>query len=83
MNTNLIEQLSKLTPTEGEWIYRNRAIYHKEQALILFRLNHYPSEEEGELVSLAPTMRLEILAMAKEIEFLNTRIEHLTLALKS
>ena len=69
---DLIAQLEKLSPTEGEW------------KILLFDFKDAdPTKDDSKLITLAPTMRLEILAMVKEIEFLNTRIEHLTLALKS
>lgn len=37
----------------------------------------YDKNDDNTLINLAPTMRLEILKMAKEIEFLNERIEGL------
>jgi hypothetical protein len=62
MNTDLIQQLGKLTPTEGEWIERMLYVESKEDWLFASSKNNI------ELVLLAPTMRIELLAMAKEIE---------------
>ena len=80
MNTDLIEQLLKLTPTEGVWtdLYGlieidNECLFESKQATF----------EDCTLVSLAPTMRLAILDMAKEIERLQMKLGLATIELKS
>ena len=72
MNTDLIEQLSKLTPTEGEW-HVDQWDYIHINGKITFEPYNANSSDVA-LVSLSPAMRLEILAMAKEIEELRNEI---------
>jgi hypothetical protein len=69
MNTDLIALLEKLTPTEGEW-HVDRWDYIHINGKITFE-PHSADSNDVTLASLAPTMRIEILDMAKEIERLN------------
>ena len=66
MNTDLIAQLSKLNPTKRQWVYDGIRLIR------CFRKNlfitHDAKKDDIHLTLLAPTMRIEILAMAKEIE---------------
>ena len=80
MNTDLIAQLEKLSPTEGEWKFDKDYFY----------INYYASlhivdvsQNNLKLLSLAPTMRIAILDMAKEIERLQMKLGLATIELKS
>lgn len=84
MNHDLIKKLEALTPTEGEW----HAIDFADRVYLMDGGEDYYKSNDllyaydcpndylinGELASLAPTMRTEILAMAKEIEELKNEI---------
>ena len=63
---DLILQLSKLNPTKRQWVYDGIRLIR------CFRKNlfitHDAKKDDIHLTLLAPTMRIEILAMAKEIE---------------
>lgn len=65
MKHDLIEQLEKLNPTEGEWKYSGGDIMCPSDILYL---TFNSSNDDDTLVALAPTMRTAILEMAKEIE---------------
>ncbi len=75
MNTDLIAQLEKLSPTEGEW-HVDRWDYIHINGKITFE-PHGADSNDVTLASLAPTMRLAILDMAKEIEELKAENERL------
>ena len=77
---DLIAQLSKLTPTEGEWEDFYGRIDIGDTSLF-DRIEATP--EDCTLVALAPTMRIEILKMAKEIERLQMKLGLATIELKS
>ena len=73
---DLILQLSKLNPTKRQWVYDGIRLIR------CFRKNlfitHDAKKDDIHLTLLAPTMRLEILAMAKEIEELKLTIDKLS-----
>ena len=70
MNTDLIAQLEKLSPTEGEEKWQDSyGIIDNGEVVLFDRIE--ATTDDCTLVSLAPTMRIEILDMAKEIERLN------------
>ena len=69
---DLIAQLEKLTPTEGEW-HVDRWDYIHINGKITFE-PHGADSNDVTLASLAPTMRIEILEMAKDIEELRNKI---------
>lgn len=71
MNHDLIKQLQSLSPTEGEWYTEHRSIWAED---ILLYESTCSTDHDDTLVYLAPTMRLEILAMAKEIEELRSQL---------
>jgi hypothetical protein len=79
---DLIEQLSKLTPTEGEWISEWGLIHIDGSSLTLF-INDDSSDDDDKLITLAPTMRIEILDMAKEIEELREDLRRSNIREKS
>ena len=66
MNTDLIAQLSKLNPTKRQWVYDGIRLIrcHKKNLFI----SHDAKQDDIHLITLAPTMRIEILDMTKEIE---------------
>ena len=72
---DLILQLSKLNPTKRQWVYDGIRLIR------CFRKNlfitHDAKKDDIHLTLLAPTMRIEILAMAKEIEELEYEVKHL------
>ena len=77
---DLIEQLSKLTPTEGEWVaelQKDNIYYLLNEDTELMLLDKdwcMKAEDNSKLITLAPAMRIEILAMAKEIEELKEEL---------
>ena len=71
-NPDLIDQLKQLNPTEGEWRIQSNEIQAKNKDLFLL---HESTHHDNVLASLAPTMRLEILAMAQEIEELRGQLK--------
>lgn len=71
---DLIEQLSKITPTEGEW-YNDKLNDRISCNNSVLYNSIYGMPDDDTLVQLAPTMRLEILAMAKEIKELKSQNE--------
>lgn len=73
MNTTLIDQLKQLNPTEGEWSIDSIFTIRNHKWIVAETFD----SRDSYLIQLAPQMRLEILAMAKEIEFLNERIAYL------
>ena len=76
MNTDLILQLEKLSPTEGIW-EKDMWNYLRIKGKIAFEphgTNPNTYNDDIDLITLAPAMRLEILAMAKEIEELRNEI---------
>jgi hypothetical protein len=75
---DLIAQLEKLTPTEGEWDDSYGIIEANDVALFDRRS---ATTDDCTLITLAPAMRIEILAMAKEIEELKNEVEELEYAL--
>ncbi len=83
-NPDLIKTLEKLNPTEGEWIKNHGAIYSEQEtkgeAPILYLCTD-STQDDDTLITLAPTMRLAILEMAKEIEEYKVAIEKYRLAL--
>ena len=73
MNRDLIKQLQSLSPTKGEW--NNGTMYITSGKSYLFDfIDSDASLDDVDLVCLAPTMRQEILAMAKEIEELRSQL---------
>jgi len=74
--TDLISQLEKLTPTKRQWVYDGIKLIrcHKKNLFI----SHDAKQDDIHLITLAPTMRIEILAMAKEIEELKLTIDKLS-----
>ena len=74
MNTDLILQLSKITPTEGVWEAPVGYIMCGNSFLFDFDSSD-AKQDDVMLVKLAPAMRLEILKMAKEIEELKAQNE--------
>ena len=77
---DLIAQLSKLTPTEGVWNYDSFGI--NTEGEILYK-SFESKESDDVLITLAPTMRIAILDMAKEIERLQMKLGLATIELKS
>lgn len=67
---DLIDQLSKLTPTDGEW--------NKDDNCTVRSNSYFIAEVMGvdnlDLITLAPQMRTAILDMAKEIEDLRDKL---------
>ena len=74
MNTDLILQLSKLTPTEGVWEAPVGYIMCGNSFLFDFDSSD-AKQDDVMLVKLAPAMRLEILKMAKEIEDIRNALQ--------
>ena len=72
MNHDLIKQLQSLSPTEGEWRLIDRFYLIDETGIEIADTYH---EDDAPLIQLAPTMRLAILEMAKEIEELKSQLE--------
>ena len=75
---DLIEQLSKLTPTIELWKRvedeDDDRSFHIVKIDELVEDTDWLSEDDGLLITLAPAMRLAILDMAKEIEELKNEI---------
>lgn len=67
---DLIKQLQSLSPTEGEWTSNQ---YNHITGGRMF-IGEILSGDDCELTTLAPTMRTEILAMAKEIKELRSQL---------
>lgn len=70
---DLIAQLEKLNPTKRQWVYDGIRLIR------CFRKNlfitHDAKKDDIHLTLLAPTMRIEILAMAKEIEDIRNALQ--------
>lgn len=84
--TDLIAQLEKLTPTEGEWEFN--LTYMMLNAKIttvrddrthssIMPIGQIYTKGDSDLITLAPQMRLAILEMAKEIEELKAEKKRL------
>ena len=74
---DLILQLSKLTPTEGEWSSVKDVDFPFITIGDCSLDTDYLMNDDIDLITLAPQMRIEILAMAKEIEELEYEVKHL------
>ena len=70
---DLIAQLEKLTLTEGEWSSVKDVDFPFITIGDCSLDTDYLMNDDIDLITLAPTMRNEILAMAKEIEELKSR----------
>lgn len=71
---DLIALLEKLTPTEGKWDNNKFVDYpYVTVGKTSFDVSRL-EDDDIDLITLAPTMRLEILAMAKEIEELRNGV---------
>lgn len=66
-NPDLIKTLEALNPTEGEWVEDEYDIVSVVNRLRMF-IGVHCLDDDCTLVVLAPTTRLAILEMAKEIE---------------
>ena len=76
MNPDLIKQLEALSPTEGEWEFNEQiwmVVSHEGENGRQPIASTYHIHD-SRLITLAPTMRLVILDMAKEIEELKNEI---------
>jgi hypothetical protein len=72
---DLIAKLKALNPTEGEWWANpSEGIFVNTRHLYA---DIHSSDDDDKLITLAPTMRLEILDMTKEIEELREEIDKL------
>lgn len=80
---DLIAQLEKLTPTEGEWSSVKDVDFPFITIGDCSLDTDYLMNDDIDLITLAPTMRIEILAMAKEIERLQMKLGLATIELKS
>jgi len=67
----LIEKLKSIQPSEGKWDCDGD--YIEAPYNILYKVESALFDDDR-LVELAPTMRLEIFAMAKEIEELRSQL---------
>ncbi len=72
---DLIAQLEKLTPTEGEWSSVKDVDFPFITIGDCSLDTDYLMNDDIDLITLAPTMRIEILAMAKEIEELKEELK--------
>ena len=79
---DLIAQLEKLTPTEGEWVLDGEYMISGSAYLCDFD-NSDSTQDDIDLITLAPQMRLAILEMAKEIGRLQMKLGLDTIELKS